>query len=154
MMLLAAILVLQPVLAEDGQLRLVAADVGDDVVVWTLDGVEVARTSDREAAVVNVSAGVHELRATSPARGAWHALARPDGSAQGAAFVPGWSAMHEAEARDPAGHGPQWWGRLPPLPLAVGCVALVLLAWPRRLAGLQRWRNRARRPSGHRAQGP
>lgn len=138
MMLLAAVLVLQPVLAEDGQLRLVAADVGDESVTWALDGVEVARTTDREAAVVNVSAGVHELRVTSAARGAWHALARPDGTADGAAFVPGWSALHEPE---PAGTGRPWWDRLPSLPLALGSLALVLLAWPRRLPGLQRWRN-------------
>jgi hypothetical protein len=153
MMLLAAVLVLQPVLAEDGDLRLVAAGVGDDPVVWTLDGVEVARTADREAAVVNVSAGVHELRASSAATGAWHALARPDGLADGAAFVPGWSARHEPEP-SPGGADGSRWDRLPPLPLALGATALLLLAWPSRLAGLRRWRKRARGPSGRRAQGP
>jgi hypothetical protein len=152
MILLAAVLVLQPVLAEDGPLRIVASGVGDDEVVWSLDGVEVARTHDREAAVVAVGAGAHELRATSAAQGAWHALARPDGAGDGAAFVQGWSATHEPVEQE--SHDATWWGRMPPLPLALGSLALVLLAWPRRLAGLQRWRKRARRPSGHRAQGP
>lgn len=152
MILLAAVLVLQPVLLEDGPLRVVASGVGDDEVVWTLDGVEVARTLDREAAVVHVAAGAHELRATSTAQGAWHALARPDGAAEGAAFVPGWSATHDPVDREP--DDARWWGRMPPLPLALGALALMLLVWPEGLAGLQRWRKRARRPSGRRAQGP
>ena len=130
MMAALVVLVLQPVLAEDGPLRLVAGDIGDESVTWMLDGVEVARTGDREAAVVNVSAGVHELRVSSPARGAWHALARPDGSAEGAAFVPGWSASHEPEPR--ADGGSEWLDRLPSVPFALAAVALVLLAWPTR----------------------
>lgn len=139
MIVALAVLLLQPVLADDGPLRLVAADVGDEEVTWTLDGVEVARTGDREAVVVNVSAGVHELRASGPERGPWHALARPDGTADGAAFVAGWSASHDPVPR--TGDGSPWWSWLPPLHLALGAAALVLLAWPARArarAGLRR----------------
>lgn len=150
MIALVAVLLLQPVLAEDGPVRVVASGVGGDEVVWTLDGAEVGRTADREALVLDVEAGAHDLRAASAARGTWHALARPDGTADGAAFVPGWSATHEATPRPSSGDGPG----IPPLPLTLGLAAAVLLAWPRRLAGLPRRRSSARRPSGRRAQGP
>ncbi len=138
MIAVVAILLLQPVLAEDGPLRIAASGVDGHEVAWTLDGVEVARTTDREAAVIQVPAGAHELRAASSARGAWHALARPDGAADGAAFVPAWSATHEATPPDGAsGRG------VPPVPLVLGLASAILLAWPRR-RGLEA-RRRARR---------
>lgn len=134
--LLAAALLLQPVLAEDGALRLVAVGTGPEPVEWTLDGEVVARTADGEAARVNATAGPHELWASSGARGAWRALARPDDPPPGGGVHPvaAWTAVHEAE--EPAGRH-AW---LLPVGAAAGCAAL--LARPRSL--LQRWSRRRR----------
>jgi hypothetical protein len=94
-----AALLLQPWLAEDGHLRLVAVGVGDEPVEWTLDGEVVATTADGEAARVAASAGPHELWATSAAGESWRALARPDDRpSAGAQAVPAWTAVHEPEA--------------------------------------------------------
>lgn len=96
--LLAAALLLQPTLAADGDLRLVAVGTGGHAVDWTLDGRLVATTRDGEAASVPAGAGSHELWATSRANGDWRALARPDGAAVGGAgAVPAWTAVHDAE---------------------------------------------------------
>lgn len=144
---LAVVLLLQPVLEADGPLRLVAADVGDAEVVWSLDGIEVARTRDREAAVVEVAGGPHELRAASTAQGAWMAMARPDGAGEGATFVPGWVAVHEPGAAslgtkaDAAGAAPRAW---PSVPLMLAAGALLLAAWPGR-SGLEALRRLRRR---------
>lgn len=136
-LLLAAALLLQPALAEDGALRLVAVGTGPEPVEWTLDGEVVARTADGEAARVNASAGAHELWAASGARGTWRALARPDFSPDGGGAQPvaAWTAVHEAEPAPPAGHA--W---LLPVGAAAGSAAL--LVRPRSL--LQRWSRRRR----------
>src|SRR5688572_21501442 len=99
-MVLAALL-LQPALAEDGHLRLVAVGTGDETVEWSLDGEVVARTRDGEAVRVPASAGPHELWATSASEEQWRALARSDDRpATGAEVVPAWTAVHEpAEPR-------------------------------------------------------
>lgn len=141
MMALAVVLVLQPVLAEDGALRLAATGVGDAEVTWLLDGAEVARTADREATVVAVAAGVHELRAVSEAQGRWTAMARPDGSGDGAAYVPAWAATHEPALRPASAEGHLW---RPSLPLGLAVLALVMLAWPGR-SGLEALRRLRRR---------
>jgi hypothetical protein len=137
-LLLAAALLLQPVLAEDGALRLVAVGTGPEPVEWTLDGAAVARTADGEAARIEVTAGPHELWASSAARGEWRALARPDAAPSGGGAQPvvAWTALHEAE---PPAAGHHAW--LLPVGAALGCVGL--LARPRSL--LQRW-SRRRRP--------
>lgn len=91
---LAVVLLLQPVLAEPSEVRLIAAGTGDDVVQWTVDGEHVATTKDREAAVVILGAGTHRIEAQSEAPGVWTAVARPvapPGSA-GLTFMPAWSA--------------------------------------------------------------
>jgi class 3 adenylate cyclase len=133
---LAAALLLQPVLAEDGPLRLVAVGTGDHPVEWTLDGRPVARTGDGEAARVEASAGPHELWASSAARGHWRVLARPDPAVLGGAEpVAAWTAVHEAE---PPPAGRHAW--LLPVGAAAGSAAL--LARPRSL--LQRWSRRRR----------
>lgn len=144
MILAAVVLVLTPVLDADASLRLAASGVGDETVVWILDGVEVAHTGDREAASVPVAAGVHTLEVRSLAQGRWQAVARVDAAGEGAAYVPAWSAVHEpAPALHPdEGGGRDPW-RPPMLPLALGGAAVVLLAWPRR-RGLEA-RRRARR---------
>lgn len=148
---LVVVLLLQPVLDEAGPMRLVAADVGDAEVVWSLDGVEVARTHDREAAVVDVAAGSHELRAASTASGGWTALARPDGVGDGATFVQGWVAVHEATDATTGGLAPASSGApeqrgwdLPALSLMLGAGALLLAAWPGR-SGLEALRRLRRR---------
>lgn len=143
------VLLLHPVLEDAGPLRLVAAGVGDGEVAWNVDGVEVARTGDREAAVLDLAAGPHEVRATGPASRAWDALARPDGPAAGATYVPAWSASHE-----PAPQVRQGGAGVPPLPLALALAAAVLLLWPNGRGRRGLGRNRARLRMGRRAQGP
>ena len=143
MIALVAVLVLQPVLDADGPLRVVATGVGEHEVVWLLDGQEVARTGDREAATLAVPAGPHELRAVSNATGRWTAMARPDGEAAGATYVPAWTATAEGEPLAPAAASS---GRLraPPLAIGLGVLALVLLVAPGR-SGLEALRRLRRR---------
>lgn len=143
------VLLLHPVLEDDGPVRLVAAGVGETEVRWTVDGVEVALTRDREAAVLVLAAGAHEVRVAGPADRPWQALARPDGAADGAAYVPAWSAAHEPAAKDPERQG-----GVPPLPLALALAAAVLLLWPNRRDRSSLRRNRSQRGRGRRAQGP
>ena len=134
-LLLAAALLLHPVLAEDGHLRLVAVGTGDDAVEWRLDGHPVATTGDGEAVSVPAVAGPHELWATSPAEGEWRALARPDGAVPGGAgAVPAWTAAHVP--REEQGL-PAWtW------PSASAAAALAALVRPRSV--LQAWNRRRR----------
>lgn len=137
MIALAVVLVLSPVLAEDGDLRLVATGVGDDEVIWVLNGVEVARSHDREAVTVAVAAGVHDLQVHSNATTRWQAVARPDPQVEGAAYVPAWTAIHEPPAADEGG---RTWLR-PSIPLALGALAVLLLVAPGR-RGLEVLRRR------------
>lgn len=120
-LLIAAALLLQPVLAEDGDLRLVAVGTGGDEVTWTLDGRTVATTRDGEAAAIPASAGPHDLWATSEAQGPWRVLARPDGAvAGGAGPVPAWTAVNV----EPGESGPPAW-LWPVATLAAALLALV-----------------------------
>lgn len=138
MMALAVVLLLNPVLADDGDLRLVASGVGDHEVVWVLDGVVVARTADREAVTLPVPSGSHELQAHSNATTRWQAVARPDPDAPGATYVPAWTALHEPTlANRPV---PAW--SQPTLALGLAAVAVGLLLAPGRrgLEGLRRRR--------------
>jgi hypothetical protein len=131
-----AALLLHPMLPAAGHLRLVAVGSGPDEVTWTLDGREVARTADGEAASVEAGAGEHDLWAASPARGAWRALARPDeGTAGGAQQVVAWTALHPAETHQAA---PTW-----ALPVGAGAVALAVLVRPRMLLQVLRRARRA-----------
>lgn len=140
MMAFAVVLLLSPTLAEPGELRLVATGLGDEPVVWVLDGVEVARTRDREAATIAVGTGLHALQAFSNATGRWQAVARPDPAGDGAAYVPAWTATHDpAPAAD---HGWATWPRNG-LSWALGGLALVVLGWPGR-RGLEVLRRRPR----------
>lgn len=134
--LLAASILLQPVLAEETPLRIVATGIGADEAVWSLDGVEVARTRDAEATVVQATPGRHDLWVESEARGAWRVLARPEATVPGEArYVEGWSAVHEPPAK---GAGVSWW-----VPGALGAAGLLCLVLPRSL--LQGRRTRRRR---------
>jgi hypothetical protein len=138
--LVAAAVLLQPVLADDGPLRVVAVGTGDDPVDWTLDGRLVATTADGEAASVPASSGPHELWATSRSDAAWRALARPDPSSPGgAAAVPAWTAVNVPAASDRA--LPSW-----TYPVASAAVAgLLLVRPPARVRSLLQGRGRRRR---------
>lgn len=118
---LFAALLLQPTLAEDGHLRLVAVGTEGETVAWSLDGAIVALTADGEAARIPVTAGPHELWAESGAEGRWRALARPDGRPSGGAeAVPAWTAEHEPVA---GASRPTW---LLPAGAALGSVAVLV----------------------------
>ena len=143
MIALVAVLVLHPVLDADGPVRVVATGVDGHEVVWLLDGQEVARTGEREAATLQVPAGPHELRAVSNATGRWTAMARPDGEAAGAAYVPAWSATHDGSPLAPAA-ATSGRVRAPPLAVGLAVLALVLLAAPGR-SGLEALRRLRRR---------
>lgn len=136
---LVVVLLLSPVLAEAGDLRLVATGVDDERVVWLLDGVEVAQTHDRQAATVSVSGGAHLLEARSSATGRWQALARPDPVGDGAAYVPAWTAVHEPSATPATG----WEWPRPALPGLLAAAAIGLMGWPGR-RGLEVLRRRRR----------
>jgi hypothetical protein len=134
-LVLAAALLLHPVLAEDGDLRIVAVGTGAEEVTWTMDGNVVATTRDGEAVSVPAGAGPHELWATSPADGAWRALARPDGAVPGGAgAVPAWTAVYVPQEDKEL---PTWtW------PAAGAAAAVASLVRPRSV--LQAWGRRRR----------
>jgi len=119
---LLSALLLQPVLAEPGTLRVASA--GADAE-WRLDGEAVAATLDGEAATFEVPAGRHDLWATSAEEGPWQAFARlePE-TGEGAAFVPAWTAQHRPR---PPGLLPDWAGAA-----ALAVAAAGLAAWPSR----------------------
>lgn len=119
--LLLAALLLQPTLAEDGHLRLVAVGTGDETVEWSLDGAVVAVTADGEAARVPASAGPHDLWVSSDSEERWRALARPDDRPiAGAEVVPAWTAVHEPL---PADRGRSW---MLPAGALMGSVAVLV----------------------------
>jgi hypothetical protein len=121
-LLLASMLLLHPVLDDPTDLRLVAAGVGDHDVVWSLDGREVATTSDREAASVRVEAGRHEVVARTAHNGPWEALARAQPSGHhGAAYVPAWTARFDGTPEAEGGL-PDWLWAIPLLLVAAGAV--------------------------------
>lgn len=137
--LVAAALLLQPVLAEDAPLRMAAGETDADVE-WVLDGQTVAVTRPGEAATVNVSAGPHELWVRSDSSRHWQAMARVEPpNATGLAYVPAWTARSQdaAPADEPRPHAVDASGRdaeVPDwaLPAGVAGLAAALLLWPRR----------------------
>jgi hypothetical protein len=145
MPILAAALLLQPVLSEAGPLRVVAVGTGDDPVQWSLDGVDVATTTDGQAARIDASAGRHELWARSASDGHWRALARPEASPPGGAqVVTAWTAVHEPETTHQA---PSW---LLPVGAVAGSAAVLVRPFKRRKTNaalrslLQSWSRRQR----------
>lgn len=138
-LLVLSMLLLHPVLDEPADVRIVASGVGDAEVVWSLDGHPVAVTTDREAVTIAIAAGMHELQASTTARGAWEIMARPEPrDPSGAQYVPAWTARHVPleVVRDDA--VPAWLWSIPVLGVAVG-----IGAWPHlrpRIAGAAtRW---------------
>lgn len=119
MIWMLAILVLHPVLEDDGALRLVSDGTGDRDVAWRLDGELVATTWDGEPASIQVEAGRHELRASSEETGAWQIMARPDPPGPGARYVPAWTARAEAMPVDDSRASWPWW-------LVVPAAALII----------------------------
>lgn len=115
-----AALLLHPVLAEEGDLRLVATGTGDAPVAWHLDGERVAVTHAGDAVTVHAPAGNHDLWAVTAHEGPWEALARPDGPSSGAAYVPGWWARSDG----PDGGGTGGW-----VPWLVGAAGVAVAAW-------------------------
>ncbi|MES2154675.1 MAG: hypothetical protein V4510_06015 [bacterium] len=101
MHVLVAVVILHPVLAEPGDVRLVAAGTGGASTEWAVDGAHVASTADREAAVVHLQAGGHRIEAESHASRAWIAIARVVPAQPGLAYVPSWSGGAAGEATRP-----------------------------------------------------
>ena len=99
--LLAAVLVLHPVVAEAGPLRLAAGAEPPIDVEWLVDGQSVGTTHGHEALEVTVTPGLHEVRAASQADHPWTALARVDAPTSGLAYVTAWSASAPGEAPRP-----------------------------------------------------
>ena len=126
MIMLAAALLLAPHLAEDAPLRLVSDGTGDEAVIWLLDGQRVAVTRDGTAASVNVTAGAHELWATTAFDGPWTALARPAPAGDDVAYVPAWTAQAEGTPEAAGTRSlPDWL-----LPLALAVLAFGIVLWP------------------------
>lgn len=131
------VLLLHPIL-DGSDLRLAAQGVEGAEVTWFLDGVEVGRSADRQAIVVPAPPGRHELRAESLAQGRWQAIARPEGEAQGALFVPAWTASHAPEPQSRlVGEGWPSWPSLPEL-LALASAALLVAPGRRGLESMRR----------------
>jgi hypothetical protein len=127
-LLMASVLVLQPALAEDTHLRVVAVGTEEDSVQWLLNGTEVAVTRDGEAATIWVTQGTHELRAVSEHRGEWLAMARPEPTnTSGAQYVPAWTARHIPVHHGQSNWQAEWW-----MPASIAGLAAVLGFYPRR----------------------
>lgn len=135
MPLVAAMLVLQPILDEATPLRLATTGTGDLRVEWWLDGALVAETWDGQAATIQVGSGMHALTAQTTHLGPWAALARPEPAGPGIAYVPAWSGRSEGVT---PGAGEASRAFLQPLGVAVLAVALAGLAANR----WQAWRAR------------
>lgn len=69
-------LLLQPVLAESGDVRLAAEGTGDAPVYWWVDGQPMGMTTG-DAMVVSLDAGPHRIEARTTWQGPWMAMARP-----------------------------------------------------------------------------
>lgn len=117
MMWLLAILVVQPVFDEPGTMRMVS----DAETEWMVDGEIVGQTAAHEALELPVSAGQHEVTASSDTRDAWNVLVRPVKSGPGANYVDAWTAS--ATATQGGANWPPW--------VAMG-LGLVLVGMSRR----------------------
>lgn len=104
---LLAVLLLQPVLDDPGSIRLVAAGVGDQSVVWHVGDATVGVTSDRQPWYVEVPAGRSFVWVEGPDESSWTALARPDPASGGATYVPAAWAVHRPEPPPTGQHGPR-----------------------------------------------
>ncbi len=98
-LLLATILLLQPVMDEPGYARFVA-DETDGLTVWQLEGAVVGTTVNREPLRIWLDAGAHNVTARATGDG-WIAMVRPEPTVAGAHAVPAWSAEAPASARVP-----------------------------------------------------
>jgi len=87
-----AVLLLHPILAEPGALRLVASGTGMDTVEWWVDGNVVGVGVEGSALTVNVTAGEHSVVARTVWPGPWEIMARPDPHAPGLTGTPAWTA--------------------------------------------------------------
>ena len=126
---MVAVLILHPVLAEEGPLRLVAVGTGADVVEWSIDGTVVANTTHGVAAAVQVTAGEHTVVARTVHRASWTALVRSEPRTAGIEHVPAWTAHWDADEAPvmPMAKGP-------PVGMAVGALCLsafAALGWRR-----------------------
>ncbi len=141
-LLVATVLVLQPVLDESGDLRLASRGTDDAPVTWLLDGIPVGQTRDGTALTISVPAGTHTLHALSDHDGSWTIMARSDPAPwTGATYVPSWSARHN-ESHDLA---PQTTMRAPPEP-GIRVLALYgLVLFGVSLIGWELWRSGERK---------
>ena len=123
---LLAVLVLQPVLAEPGPLRLVAVGTGTETVEWLVDGTVVATTLDGVPAAVNATAGMHTVVARTAYQASWSALVRSEPSGPGIQYVPAWTAHWDAEENRSDATRPAW---LAPGIAGAAALAAILAGW-------------------------
>ncbi|MFO1532305.1 MAG: hypothetical protein ABR562_01180 [Thermoplasmatota archaeon] len=124
--LVAAVLILNPVLAETTPVRLVSVGTGDIPVEWSVDGMPVAVGADGVPVTVEVAAGPHTLTARAEFAGAWEVMARPQPTSAGMAYVPAWTAATTGTPQPPE-----------PVPApAFGAVAILMVG----VAGMARRR--------------
>lgn len=96
----AALLLVQPVLEEPGDLRLVATG-PPGPVEWLVDGQEAGRTAAREALTVAAAAGPHAVVARTAHAGPWQVVVRLDAPGPGIAYTPAWTASSPGEGPRP-----------------------------------------------------
>lgn len=116
---LAALLLVQPVLQDQGNLRLVAVG-PEQPVTWVVDGHEAGVTAAREPLVVPVGAGPHAIVARTGHAGPWQVVVRLDTPGPGISYVPAWTAE---SAGEPAARV------IPGLPVMLVALAVVVAAW-------------------------
>ena len=120
MWVLAALLLVQPVLEQPGTLRLVATG-PPGPVEWLVDGREAGSTPARQPLAVPAAAGPHVVVARTARTGPWQVVVRLDAPGPGIAYAPAWTASS-------TGDGPRVIPG-PAAPLLAGVVALA--AWAR-----------------------
>ncbi|HUR61091.1 MAG TPA: hypothetical protein VM286_01835 [Candidatus Thermoplasmatota archaeon] len=94
---IAALLLVQPVLEQEGTLRLVAAG-PEAPVTWIVDGREAGTVAAREPLAVPVAAGPHAVVARTEHAGAWQVVVRLETPGPGISYVPAWTAASPGES--------------------------------------------------------
>ncbi len=101
--LLMAILVLQAVVDEPADLRLVAQGPENSPFTWHLPNGTTETAGSGEPVVLGVAAGTHLFWVEGPDDHDWVALARPESYGGGVAHVEAWVAHHRGVEVEPDG---------------------------------------------------